>query len=497
MFGARLARAFEEVKDRFDPNGFYNPGKIVRPPKFDDRSLFRYASDYHGEPVQMHLDWSAYPGVGGGFQGAVEMCNNNGACRKLTGGVMCPSYRVTRDERDVTRGRANTLRLAISGQLGSAALISDEMADTMKLCVSCKACRRECPTGVDMARMKIEVQAARAAKFELSLHEKLVGFLPHYARFASDWHQFFNLRDHSAILRTASQLVAGFSSSRSLPKWRKDTYRDRSDWRYTTAEQNAAAREVVLFADTFNRYFERENLDDALSVLVAGGYRVYAPLPPDPNDRPLCCGRTFLAVGLVDEARREMQRTMDALAPYVARGIPVIGLEPSCLFTFRDELPALFKGEGVDALAANAVLLEEFIAREHKQGQLNLQLGPLPKKALLHGHCHQKAFNTMGAVESTLRLIPQLSVETVESSCCGMAGAFGYDAATVDVSRKMGELSLLPAVRRAAADTLIVADGTSCRHQIHDGSEREAAHVARVLAMSVATAGPVAAMPSY
>jgi Fe-S oxidoreductase len=253
----------------------------------------------------------------------------------------------------------------------------------------------------------------------------------------------------------------------------------------------------VLFADTFNRYFERENLDDALSVLVAGGYRVYAPLPPDPNDRPLCCGRTFLAVGLVDEARREMQRTMDALAPYVARGLPVIGLEPSCLFTFRDELPTLFKGETADALATNAVLFEEFIAREHKQGQLNLQLGPLPKKALLHGHCHQKAFNTMGAVESTLRLIPQLSVDTIESSCCGMAGSFGYNAATIDVSRKMGELSLLPAVRRASADTLIVADGTSCRHQIHDGSDREAAHVARVLAMSVAVAGPAAAMPSY
>jgi Fe-S oxidoreductase len=497
MFGTRLTRAFEEVKDRFDPNGFYNPGKIVRPPKFDDRSLFRYAPDYHGEPVQMRLDWSPYPGVGGGFQGAVEMCNNNGACRKLTGGVMCPSYRVTRDERDVTRGRANALRLAISGQLGSAALISDEMADTMKLCVSCKACRRECPTGVDMARMKIEVQAARAAKFELSLHEKLVGFLPHYAPFAVKWSRFFNLRDHNGILRKASQLIAGFSSSRSLPKWRKDTYRDRSDWRYTTAEQNAAAREVVLFADTFNRYFERENLDDALSVLVAGGYRVYAPLPPHPNDRPLCCGRTFLAVGLVDEARREMQRTMDALAPYVARGLPVIGLEPSCLFTFRDELPTLFKGETADGLAANAVLFEEFIAREHKQGQLNLQLGPLPKKALLHGHCHQKAFNTMGAVENTLRLIPQLSVDTIESSCCGMAGSFGYNAATIDVSRKMGELSLLPAVRRASADTLIVADGTSCRHQIHDGSEREAAHVARVLAMSVAAAGPAAAMPSY
>jgi Fe-S oxidoreductase len=192
-----------------------------------------------------------------------------------------------------------------------------------------------------------------------------------------------------------------------------------------------------------------------------------------------------------------MQRTLNALAPYVARGMPIVGLEPSCLFTFRDELPALFKGETVNALAANALLFEEFIDREHKQGRLNLPLGPLPKKALLHGHCHQKAFDTMGAVERTLRLIPQLSVETIESSCCGMAGSFGYDATTIDVSLKMGELSLLPAVRRADADALILADGTSCRHQIHDGSEREAAHVARVLAMSVGAAGPTAAVSSY
>ena len=489
MFGARLARAFEEVKDRFDPKGIFNPGKVVRPPKFDDRSLFRYAPGYHGEPLETHLDWSAYSGAGGGFQGAIEMCNNNGACRKLTGGAMCPSYRVTRDERDVTRGRANTLRLAVTGQLGPDALASDEMAETLELCVSCKACRRECPTSVDMARMKIEVQAARAAKRGLSLHDKLIGYLPRYAPFAAQWHRMFNMRDSNSILRRASQLLAGFSSRRSLPKWRSDTYRDRSDWRYTAGEQNAPAREVVLFADTFNRYFERENLDDALKVLVAAGYRVYAPLPADPSERPLCCGRTFLSVGLVDEARREMQRTLDALAPYVARGLPIIGLEPSCLFTFRDEMPALFKHEAADALAANALLLEEFIAREHQQGRLNLTLAPLPKKALLHGHCHQKAFDTMGAVEATLRLIPQLAVETIESSCCGMAGSFGYDAATIDVSQKMGELSLLPAVRRAPADALVVADGTSCRRQIYDGCEREAAHVARVLAMSVAAAG--------
>jgi FAD/FMN-containing dehydrogenase/Fe-S oxidoreductase len=488
MFGSRLARAFEEVKDRFDPEGLYNPGKVVRPPKFDDRTLFRYGPGYHGEPFKTQFDWSPYPGVGGGLQGAVEMCNNNGACRKLTGGVMCPSYRVTRDERDVTRGRANSLRLAITGQLGPAALIADEMAETMKLCVSCKACRRECPTGVDMARMKIEVQAARAAKFELSMHEKLVGFLPHYAPHASRWHNFFNMRDRSPFLRKASQTVARFASRRSLPKWRRDTYRDRSDWRYSTAEENATAREIVLFADTFNRYFEHENLDDALSVLVAGGYRVYAPQPPDPDDRPLCCGRTFLSVGLVDEARREMQRTMNVLAPYLARGLPVVGLEPSCLLTFRDELPALFKGEVAEALAANALLFEEFLAREHRAGDLKLPLGPLPKKALLHGHCHQKAFNAMGAVETTLRLVPKLSLEQIDSSCCGMAGSFGYDEETIDVSLKMGELSLLPAVRRADADALIVADGTSCRHQIHDGSQREALHVVRVLKMSLEAA---------
>ncbi len=485
MFGSRLARAFEEVKDRFDPNGLFNPGKVVRAPKFDDRSLFRYKPDYHGEDVKTHLDWSSYPGSGGGFQGAIEMCNNNGACRKLAGGAMCPSYRVTRDERDVTRGRANTLRLAISGQLGPDALASDDMMETLKLCVSCKACKRECPTGVDMARMKIEVLAARAARRGVSLHDRLVGWLPRYAPWAARYPGLFNRRDRSAWMRRVSETVAGFSAKRSLPKWRRETYRDRSDWSYSAAKAAGPAREVVLFADTFNRYFEHENLEAALSVLTAGGYRVHAVMPKDKIDRPLCCGRTFLSVGQIDQAKREMQRTLDALAPYVLRGVPVIGLEPSCLFTFRDELPALLKGPAVDALAANALLLEEFLAREHKAGRLTLPLGPLPQKALLHGHCHQKAFAAMGAVESVLKMIPELSVETVESSCCGMAGSFGYDADTIDVSLKMGELSLLPAVRKAGGDTLIVADGTSCRHQIHDGADRDALHVARVLAMSV------------
>ena len=488
MFGSRLARAFEQVKDRFDPQGLFNPGKVVRPPKFDDRNLFRYPPNYRGVEIKTHLDWSAYPGAGGGFQGAVEMCNNNGACRKLAGGVMCPSYRVTRDERDVTRGRANTLRLAVTGQLGPDALASDEMAETLSLCVSCKACRRECPTGVDMARMKIEHQAARAATYGLSLHDRLIGWLPRYAPYAARHPQVFNLRDGSGMLRKISEQVAGFSARRSLPRWRSDIYEDRSDWSYVAGSGADTSRDVVLFADTFNRYFERESLDAARRVLVAGGYRVHALLPSGHGERPLCCGRTFLAVGQIGEAKREIERTLAALAPYIARGMPVIGLEPSCLLTFRDEVPALVKSDVVDRLATSALLLEEFLARELAQGRLDLPLAPLPRKALLHGHCHQKAFDAMRAVESVLKLVPELTVEPVESSCCGMAGSFGYDAATIDVSRKMGELSLLPAVRKAPVDALIVADGTSCRHQIHDGTEREAWHVARVLELSLQAA---------
>jgi FAD/FMN-containing dehydrogenase/Fe-S oxidoreductase len=478
MFGTRLMRAFEAVKERFDPKGLYNPGKIVRAPKFDDRRLLRYGPDYRAENIRTSLDWSAYPGVGDGFQGAVEMCNNNGACRALTGGVMCPSYRVTRDERDVTRGRANTLRLAITGQLGADALTSDDMAETLKLCVSCKACRRECPTGVDMARMKIEVQAARVAKGGLSLHDRLIGYLPRYAPLAAKWPKLANMRNDAPRLRQWSERYLGLSGRRSLPRWRANP------WREPARIPGAEARPVVFFADTFNRYFEPENIEAALRVLAAAGYGVHLPKPPD-GARPLCCGRTFLAVGLIDEARREAERCAAALAPFLEWGIPFVGLEPSCMLGFRDEIPALVKGEDGRRLAAHALLFEEFLAREAKAGTLKLPLQPVAKRALLHGHCHQKSFAVMPAVEAVLNLVPDLAVETVDSSCCGMAGAFGYGADTIDVSLKMAELSLLPAVRRADADTLIIADGTSCRHQIRDGSGREALHVARALAMSL------------
>jgi len=495
MFGRELVAAFEEVKDRFDPQNLLNPGKIVRAPKFDDRTLFRYAADYRADAMTTVLDWSAFPGAGGGFQGAVEMCNNNGACRALKGGVMCPSYRVTLDERDSTRGRANTLRLAVSGQLGPDALTSDDMAETLKLCVSCKACRRECPTGVDMARMKIEVLRARAEKIGLSLHERLVGYLPLYAPYAARLHWLLNLRDIVPGAAKLSEAIAGFSARRSLPKWRADIFKEASrpstfsgkkvvDARNKSGHDGRNNGEVVLFADTFNRYFERENIDAALAVLSAAGYRVHFATPAD-GGRPLCCGRTFLSVGKVAEARAEAERTLAALAPFVAKGMPVIGLEPSCLFSFRDEIPSLLKSGTASAVADAALLFEEFLAREAKAGKLDLTLAAIKARALLHGHCHQKSFGAMPDVEAALKLIPDLDVATIESSCCGMAGGFGYHADTIDVSRAMGELSLLPAVREAPDDAIIVASGTSCRHQIHDGAGRDAIHVARVLARAL------------
>jgi FAD/FMN-containing dehydrogenase/Fe-S oxidoreductase len=480
MFGPRIVRAFEEVKDRFDPKTLFNPGKIVRAPEFDDPRYFRYGRGYHGEEIKTHLDWSAYPGTGGGFQGAIEMCNNNGACRKMTGAVMCPSYRVTREERDVTRGRANTLRLAITGQLGPDALTSDEMAETLKLCVSCKACRRECPTGVDMARMKIEVQAARAAKHGFGWRDRLVGWLPRYARYAKKIAWLLNLRDLIPGLALLSQPLTGFSARRTLPRWRHDVFDDSR-----TPVGTRGAPEVVLFADTFNRYFERENLDAALWVLAAGGYRVHVAKPVDKSPQPLCCGRTFLSIGAVDEAKREAERVLAAVAPFLERDAMLVGLEPSCILSFRDEIPALLKTEAAKRLAERSLTFEEFVEREMREGRLSLPLRPLRGKALVHGHCHQKSFDVFSVVQSVLKRVPELQVGTIESSCCGMAGAFGYGADTIDVSLAMGELSLLPAVREAPDDAIIVADGTSCRHQIYGGTGREAIHVARVLAMSL------------
>ena len=480
MFGAEMIAAFRNVKQAFDEDGLFNPGKIVDPPKMDDRSLFRFKPGYETLDLETAMDWSDW----GGFAGAVEMCNNNGACRKADPGVMCPSFRVTGDEQHLTRGRANTLRLAISGQLGADAFTSDAMKDTMQLCVGCKGCKRECPTGVDMAKMKTEFLYHYNKRHGVSLKDRLIAYLPRYAPMASRVAGVLNLRDVVPGMAWLSEKLLGFSAKRTLPKWRQDIFE--AGTAGVHPESCPVGQAVVLFADTFSTYFEPENLRAAKRVLDAAGYRVVIA-KPGAGERPLCCGRTFLAAGLVDEAKTEARRMADAVLPFVRAGVPVVGLEPSCLFTLRDEFSSLLPKDEAEVIARHAMLFEEFIASEIDTGSFKLGLEPLLHgKALLHGHCHQKAFATMGAVEKTLRFVPGLDVETVESSCCGMAGAFGYEAANYETSLKMAELSLLPKVREADADTIVVADGTSCRHQIADGTSRDAIHVARVLEMALA-----------
>ncbi len=469
MFGPQLTRAFAEVKQSFDPAGMMNPGKIVAPSKMDDRSLFRFKPGYATQAIDTALDWSDW----GGFAGAVEMCNNNGACRKADPGVMCPSYRATADEQHLTRGRANTLRLALSGQLGTGALTAPAMRETMDLCLACKGCKRECPTGVDMARMKIEFLHQYRKEHGLSLRDRLVAYLPRYAPAASRLAPLLNLRDRLPGLAALSENLTGLTRRRALPRWDGAPYRD------PAAPAASVGREAVLFVDTFNRWFEPENARAAERVLARGGYAVLGATQA--GERPLCCGRTLLAAGLVDEAKREARRMLAALRPFVERGLPVIGLEPSCLLTLRDEFPSMLPGAEAKALASRALLFDEFLAAESAAGRLTLDLAPLARKAVLHGHCHQKAFGIAGAGVTALQLVPGLEVETFDSTCCGMAGAFGYEAEHYDLSLAIGELGVLPKLRAAPADALLVASGTSCRHQIAHALGREAQHPARVL----------------
>jgi FAD/FMN-containing dehydrogenase/Fe-S oxidoreductase len=455
MFGSRIVRAFEAVKDRFDPNGLFNPGRIVRPPAMDDRTLFRYGPDYTATPITPALDWSAYPGPQGGLLGAVEMCNNNGTCRAFSAGNMCPSYRITRDEIDVTRGRANTLRLALTGQLVGG-LDSADVADALKLCVSCKACRRECPTGVDMAKMKLEATAARAATHGIALRERAIGHFPAYAPLASRLAPLANL-----ATRLAARWL-GFG--RTPPDFALHPFR------------NAEAPEsgdVLLFADCFNRYQEPDNLRAAWHVLHAGGVRAGVP-------NGLCCGRTYLAAGMIDRAREQAQRTIAALDG----DFPVLGLEPSCLFTLKDEYPQLVPGPASENLAARVRLVTDYV------GTLDLPLNSIEGTAHVHGHCHQKSFGAFPAALATLRKIPGLEVKPIAASCCGMAGSFGYQAETQKESRAMAEAGLLPAIRAAGPSDRIIADGTSCRHQIADLGERTAVHSVRILAEALSRSRP-------
>lgn len=493
MFGDRIVAAFGEIKAAFDPGGTLNPGKIVDAPRMDDRALFRYGPSYAPLPAKMELDWSEF----GSFSAAVEMCNNNGACRKSTGGAMCPSYRVTDDEHHVTRGRANGLRLALTGQLGPDGLTSQELYDALDLCVSCKACKRECPTGVDMAKMKIEFLAGYRAKHGTPLADRIVAMLPHAAHRLGPLRAVQNAMQSVPGVGMLIERALGFTAKRPLPRWHRQPFREPAvtspNQSSATASQRrpgslaaspASNSEVVLFVDTFNRWYEADVARAAARVLNAAGYTVsYAQ--PLRGTRPLCCGRTFLGAGLLDDARAEARRTIEALLPFARRGVPIVGLEPSCLLTLRDEFLSLEPTDDARTVAAQALLFEEFVARELDAGRWSPSLRALDTRAVVHGHCHQKAFGAMPAVMRALRAIPGLESTAIESSCCGMAGTFGYESEHYDISMRMAERDLLPAVRAAGDSTLIVADGMSCKHQIEHGADRRPLHVAEVYASAL------------
>ncbi len=496
QYGPKINQAFSEIKQLFDPDNRFNPDKIVRPPKMDEHSNFRFKPGYRELAMTPQLDWSEWnvkrdpatgvetePGTGddlsGGLAKAVEMCNNNGHCRKFDAGTMCPSYRITKDERHVTRGRANTLRLAVSGQLGSEGLASPEVKEVLDLCVSCKGCKRDCPTGVDMARFKIEARSAWAKRNGITLRDKLVAFMPRYAPIASRFGGLLSAGEKLPFIGTWVKKAIGLAPQRSSPAFKTSFLSNVS-----ARSSKVSGMEVLLFVDTFNNYMEPENARAAQQVLEAAGYTVH--FNTREGERPLCCGRTYLSAGLVEQAKEEARRTLDALMPFVERGVPIVGLEPSCLLSLRDEFLNYGYGEEARSLADNAFLFEEFLVRERKADRLKLDLKPLSSnKAMVHGHCHQKAFDAFRPVPEVLKWIPDLDVSVIESSCCGMAGSFGYEEEHYEASLAMAELSLLPAIRKAEKGTIFVADGTSCRHQIQDGTEETPLHAARVLAMAL------------
>ncbi|MDO8926770.1 MAG: (Fe-S)-binding protein [Sideroxyarcus sp.] len=438
-----------------------------------------------------HLDWSSYetagqgdayagiPATGGDFAKAVAVCISDKLCQRTPKGVMCPSFRATDDPAHSPGGRVVVLKAALNGELGDDPFAGQALADAMELCVGCKGCKRECANQVDMAAIKIEYQAQANARRGVSYRDRLVAGLPKWLRHRRLLRGLIRWRNDTPWLAKLGEFLFGISAKRQLPEPALVPYRAPA----SSANPAATDRDVILFVDTFALHFEPEIAAAAHQVLTVAGYNVITlrAQPQDEPDRALCCGRTYLSLGQVEEARHEARRLHSALRPALAAGIPVVGLEPSCILSLRDDHLKLGLGEEAVALAKQVYLLEEFIAREHDRKRFTLEFKPLPRgRTLVHGHCHQKAVGAMKSLRKVLRLIPEFEFEFIEASCCGMAGSFGLEAEHADISMQMAGIDLLPALH-AAPDATILANGFSCRHQIREGADRQPVHVALLL----------------
>jgi FAD/FMN-containing dehydrogenase/Fe-S oxidoreductase len=466
MFGPVLYDAFRQIKRTFDPDGLFNPGKIVDAPPIT--ANLRYGPAYRSSPVTTYFD---YEGTGG-LSGAVEMCSGVGACRKMQPGTMCPSFMATREETHSTRGRANALRLALSGKLGDAGLSDDAVHRVLDLCLECRACKSECPVGVDVARMKSEFLAAYWQRRGVSARARVLGHVDRVAEWGSRLAPVSNVIARSRVARGLNERALGIDRRRTPPVWSRTTFR--AQFKRQHSERPAT---VALFVDTFTNHQHPFIGMAGLNVIERLGYGV--TLAPN-----VCCGRPLISQGLLDEARRRAEENTERLFPGAEDGRSLVFFEPSCLSAIREDAPDLLAGElrrKAKAVAARSRLFEEWLEAECRGGRARLTLRQGPARVVLHGHCHQKALGALVPAKALLARIPGATIVDPDAGCCGMAGSFGYVRGHFDISRAIGERRLLPAARALGPDAVLVASGTSCRQQIADFTGVRAVHAAELI----------------
>ncbi|MFQ5849812.1 MAG: FAD-linked oxidase C-terminal domain-containing protein [Candidatus Binatia bacterium] len=470
LFGPRLYQAFREVKRAFDPKNLMNPGKIVDAPPMTES--LRTGPSYETWEPETTLDFSGQ----GGLAAAVEMCNGTGVCRQKLSGTMCPSYMATLDEEHSTRGRANALRAILSGKVPREEFTGRRLYEVLDLCLECKGCKAECPSNVDMAKLKYEFLLHYYQANGLPLRNRLFGRIEKMSRWGSRFSWLSNWINHSSPSRWLLEHLAGIDRRRPLPTLAQESF---EDWfRLRLSKGTGSKGMVVLFHDTFNTYSTPSVAIAATRLLEHAGYRVALA-------EKECCGRPLISKGMLGEAKHHAAWNVERLSSYAAKGIPIVGLEPSCLLTLRDEYPDLLGGEAARLVASQSFLLEEFLLREREAGRLDISFKGNGRKALLHGHCHQKALVGTAPTVAMLRW-GGFEVQEVDSGCCGMAGSFGFEKEHYDLSVTIANRRLVPAVQSTDPAVEIVASGFSCQQQIEHLTGRKARHPVELLWESLA-----------
>lgn len=458
MFGSVLYEAFREIKHTFDPLGILNPGKIVDAPPLT--SNLRFGAGYQTPNPRTWFDYSEY----GGMSGAIEMCSGVGACRKKLSGTMCPSFMATRDEAHSTRGRANALRLAMTGRLNESGLGDEGVYEVLDLCLECRACRAECPVGVDVARLKSEFLADYWKRHGTPLRARSLGNIHRLSVWGSRFAPLSNWIAASRPARWLNERALGLDARRELPAWRRQTFQQ---WfAQNSGKRPSTGNAVTLFNDTFTNHYDPEVGVAALEVLERGGCAVNVA-------RPACCGRPLISQGLLSEARASAARIVDGLLPIAERGEKILFCEPSCLSAVKEDGPSLLRDDlqtKARIVAEACLLFDEFAV------QLDLPLRPSSRRILLHGHCHQKSMGLLPATVALLSRIPSASIVDLDAGCCGMAGSFGYYREHYEVSQAIANRRLIPAVKSMQSGDVLVAPGTSCRHQVADFGGYAALH---------------------